>query len=292
MAHVDEWKALSSRIRGLQRAVELHAQFLLVNRSDTYNRAARLREHCQSALNALEAYAERHRFRVPTTVIDSIKTFASRHKSLIHDTSGTRDSQEERVWAAIVALGGLETELSFLLADGQQVIRRTSERAFVHLERSIVADPDVRQKWIKAFEQGEVACERLGGAHLLAHGIFAFKVDGEGERTDLILQEPLRDATESERFADGFVLTEWKKAKEEKDAAAQFERARKQAALYAKGVLGASELASYRYLVIVSRRRIAVPGDMTEGPVTYRHVNISVDPQSPSKSNSDMAAPA
>jgi hypothetical protein len=77
------------------------------------------------------------------------------------------------------------------------------------------------------------------------------------------------------------VLTEWKKAKLTKDADQKFVEGRKQAALYSKGILGGSELASYRYVVVVSENRITPPVDVVEGAVTYRHINIAVSPRSP-----------
>jgi hypothetical protein len=182
-------------------------------------------------------------------------------------------------------LGGLESEISYALSDVQEVIRVRSERAFAHLQRSIVADPDIGAKWLRAFEAGEVACEKLGGTHLLLHGIFAFKVNAEGERTDLVFPDILNDLTEKQRYADGFILTEWKKAKDEKEAGKQFAHARAQAARYASGVLGGTELGGYRYLVVVTRTHVTVPGDIVERNVTYRHINIAVSPQPPSKQN-------
>ena len=147
---------------------------------------------------------------------DSLPPAASdTHGGLIRDTSGTADSVDERVWAALVLLGGFESEVSFILADQQEVIRARSERAFAHLQRSIVADPDFREKWLKAFKDGEVACEKLGGAHLLLHGIFAFKITAEGERTDLVFQD-IAGLADEKRYADGIVLTEWKIVRSEK----------------------------------------------------------------------------
>src|ERR1700722_9028346 len=45
------------------------------------------------------------------------------------------------------------------------------------------------RKSVQTTGAGSVACERLGAVHLLWHGIFAFKVDGSGARTDLIAPE-------------------------------------------------------------------------------------------------------
>jgi hypothetical protein len=75
------------------------------------------------------------------------------------------------------------------LSDVQESIRTYSERAFAHLQRSIVADEEIQRKWLCAFGKGEVACEKLGGVDLLSHGIWAFKVDARGARTDLVFQD-------------------------------------------------------------------------------------------------------
>jgi hypothetical protein len=45
-----------------------------------------------------------------------------------------------------------------------------------------------------------------------------------------------------------------------------------QAELCAQGALAGTELTGYRYLVLVSRKRVAVNGDRQAGRVRYRHV--------------------
>jgi hypothetical protein len=59
----------------------------------------------------------------------------------------------ERVRAALVFLGAFETEMPFALSDQQEIIRVRSERAFAHLQRSIVADPEFGGKWCMAFQK-------------------------------------------------------------------------------------------------------------------------------------------
>ena len=203
-------KRYRADIRGLMQAGELHARFLGIRSSDSYGRARKLREHCERVLSALDTYRSTYKDSLPPAASAGINSFIDTHGALIRDTSGTADSVDERVWAALVLLGGFESEVSFILADQQEVIRARSERAFAHLQRSIVADPDFREKWLKAFKDGEVACEKLGGVHLLVHGIFAFKVTAEGERTDLVFQDIAGDLADEQRYADGIVLTEWK----------------------------------------------------------------------------------
>lgn len=282
MTYAAQWKALSSRIRGLTQAGELHARYLAVRLSDSHGRSRRLQEHSASVLSALEAFKDRFRQILPPAALASVNRFTDKAGPLIRDTSGTSDSHQERVWAAMVMLAAFETEMSFVLSDTQEVIRTRSERAFVHLQRSIVADPEFRGKWATAFKDGEVACEKLGAVHLLLHGIWAFKVDA-GARTDLVFQEPVKDLSDTERYSDGIVLTEWKVARTKNDAPKQFKSARSQAERYVQGVLAGNELTSYRYIVVVTQQQVDVPADLAKDDVVYQHINIAVDPQPPSK---------
>jgi hypothetical protein len=84
---------------------------------------------------------------------------------------------------------------------------------FQHLQRLIVVDDEARRKWQAAFAKGEVECEKLGAVHLLGHGIWAFKIDARGGRTDLVYQEPAGGLIKEQQYAEGFVLTGWKIAK-------------------------------------------------------------------------------
>jgi hypothetical protein len=284
MTYVDQWKALSSRIRGLAQAGRLHAEFLAVRSSDAYGTGRRLHEQAQSILEALQTFRTSFGSSLPTAALSVIDHFVTQNGSLLRvNTSGTASDVQERQWAAVVLLTAFESELSFVLSDVQESIRARAERAFIHLQRSIVVDMTVRDKWLTAFEAGELECEKLGAVHLLLHGIWAFKVDAAGARTDLVFQEPLEAAADAERSADGLVLTEWKKVRTEEEAPQKFEEAQLQARRYAQGALGGIELTSLRYLVIVSRRQLSLPGDFTEGGVVYRHINVPVEPSVPSR---------
>ena len=102
-----------------------------------------------------------------------------------------------------------------------------TERAFEHLNRSIVVDSGLRQRWQAAHDRNEPACEALGGVHLLSHGIWAFKAKGPKAETDLVYQEPPTDIGRIKRSSDGLVLTEWKRFRTGDDPARLFETARK-----------------------------------------------------------------
>jgi hypothetical protein len=189
----------------------------------------------------------------------------------------------DKARAAVVLLSALRSELSFMLADEQELIRSKTERAFLHLQRMLAANSRERDIWMGAYSSGEVACEKLGAVHLLWHGIFAFKVDGAGARTDLISPEPL-DLNQAARVADGMVLTEWKLA-DASNANAKFREAKTQAQLYREGVLAGIELARYRFIIVISKEVLppaTIPGDLECGGAIYKHINIALKPARPS----------
>jgi hypothetical protein len=169
------------------------------------------------------------------------------------------------------------------LSDFESVAKRLSERAFVHLQQLIVADEVVRSRWQAAIEAGETACEKLGGAHLLLHGIWAFKVNGPGARTDLVFGEPLGSGIATERVAEALVLTEWKVVRHPPDSIAIAERARSQAQAYAVGIMAGIELSSYRYIVLVSQKKLPSIDDVYLAGATYRHINVAIHPAPPSR---------
>ncbi len=67
----------------------------------------------------------------------------------------------------LTALTEFRAEFEYLLADTEALARSLVDRAFIHLQRSLVVDPGLRGRWQKAFGAGEAACERLGAVHLL-----------------------------------------------------------------------------------------------------------------------------
>jgi hypothetical protein len=184
---------------------------------------------------------------------------------------------------AVIELCSFEIEFSFILSDRNATIKRIAQRAFLHLSRSLVVDKTFAEKWNEAFTIGETAVERLGGVHLLLHGIWGVKCNAKGERTDLILGDTLSSASNVEEVADGLILTEWKVARSKKDAGNQWEQALYQAKRYSSGSLAGFELQNIRYLVLVTEDSADCPNDITEGDVIYKHINIAIHPSPPSK---------
>jgi hypothetical protein len=184
---------------------------------------------------------------------------------------------------ALTSLAAFQSEFNYIISDTQFIARRITERAFIHLQRCIVVDEDVRYKWTHAFNAHETKCEQLGALHLLYHGIWAFKADATGGKTDLILNEPLPSVTVIESSADALVLTEWKRVRLRDELQDKIQEAQRQAEIYNSDVLGGVEIRNYRYLVMVSEKRMEMPDDSIKGGAKYRHINIAVNPGNPSE---------
>lgn len=112
-------------------------------------------------------------------------------------------------------------------------------------------DEDLRAKWVTAFDRREETCEKLGALHLLAHGIYAFKVDGKGAGTDLVMNDHLSSALAHN--VDALVATEWKLVRNGAKADTLVEQERDQLRRYVSGPLGDVELRHTRYILVGSK---------------------------------------
>ncbi len=276
-----EWIALSARIRGVTDATQLYYHARSGRTSDEYSTIKQsLLPRTRSIYLAIEVFANTLDDRLPIAAVECIKQFLSTRRDVFTNSDVLTDGA---ILFQITALAAFRSEFEYHISDLAAFARRQSERAFVHLQRSIVVDEDEQRKWREAFQKGETACEKLGAVRLLSHGIWAFKVDAVGERTDLVFQEPLGNKIdEMDRSADALVLTEWKICKNNSDLVGKLTEAKSQARRYRAGALAGVELTSYRYLVIVSSKHLTLPVDEQEDGVTYRLVNIAVSPNTPS----------
>ncbi|MDQ0513014.1 hypothetical protein [Ancylobacter amanitiformis] len=287
MSQADAWSALSGLIKGLQGAGELHARFHGYHRPDSYGAEAYLGEQCTQAVIALERFRQEFTQSLPDIAAQRIDFFLKERLGHAEGDGQTIAPQTVDPGSALVGLVALEAEITFILRGRQEQIRARSERAFLFLQRALAVDNSIRAKWQAAFDKGEVACERLGSLALLSQGIYAFKVDALGARTDLVFTAAPEDSLLS-RGVDGLVLTEWKVA-DARNAKARFIKAREQAELYRQVPLAGSELTVYRYLIAVSEKELprhTIPSDwISPAGVTYRHINIAVAPDVPSKAS-------
>ncbi len=281
MSWQNEWKAISDRIEGFLDATRFFSNLLEIDRHFYGNfLAGQLLPQASGIFETIKNYSFSNHSVLPSQARDCIARFInSWERAMAPFLSGAPE-----IYFRLSALAVFRSEFTYHLSDRSEIVRRLSERAFIHLQRSIVANPDVRASWRKAYHDGEVACEKLGGAHLLWHGIWAFKAHGEKERTDLILGEPLLDLAEAEGAAEALVLTEWKLVPDPSKGKDKAIEARKQASLYGVGTMGGFELSSYAYIILVSDDRLPqMPGNIQEANLTYRHINIAVNPSTPSQ---------
>jgi hypothetical protein len=284
MALNETWASLSSFIKGLQKAGELYSRFMGYQQEDSYGAGKYLRGQCATAVDALLEFRQGYGRSLPPKTLSSIDHFL---ESPLGKASKDEATDHRGARGALVGLSAIEAEITFVLSGRQEQIRTRSDRAFLLLQRTLAIDASAREKWQAAFNKGEVECERLGSLALLSQGIYAFKIDAAGARTDLVFAEPPDDSLLF-RSVDGMVLTEWKVANE-KTATSRFDEARKQADLYRQGPLAGIELTDYRYIIAVSLNalsRTAVPDDYTSSNgITYRYINIVIHPEVPSKAS-------
>jgi len=279
MNWLDEWKALSLRIDGYLHAVSIYLDTLKVERNPISKTNQFLTSQAQEIILLIERYHQAHKADISSGANSALNRFLQEFSQIFHD--GT-DLKIESFKYRAPNLAAFRYELDYHLSDFQFITTRRVERAFMHLQYSIIANPSVRQTWKKAFENREEDCERLGAAHLLWHGIYAFKANATGGRSDLILGHTVDDATRVAEVADSLVLTEWKAVRDSKDAKKIAEQAQKQIEAYTCGPLAGLEFTRYRYVVLVSQKQIITLPEVQFQNAICRNVNVAVDPDPPS----------
>lgn len=279
MSLQSEWKAIGARIRSLINTTNALAQLLSINSGDSYNSKGSINDQASDIFTEIKIYFEEHKGSFPETIKEVFSKFIKEKENLFSKS----EKNLEFLKARITLLATLEGQVTFLISGKQEGIRRQTELAFTHLQRSIMADNTIKEKWENAFSKGETSCEDLGSLHLLQHGIWAFKANAAGGRTDLIIGEPLSNLNEVERTAYGLILTEWKIAKTKPGVEQSFCKAKKQAMKYTEGVLAGIELKNYCYLVVVTDQTFKTPNDIQEEDCCYRHIVVNIKPKVPSK---------
>ncbi len=276
-----DWLALHDRIAGIEQAFNIFIHGLSLKTGDPYNIGRKVfRPEFTALLATIREFRVAHATVVPSNAVATIDRFLSTHGSLV----GSNDLDNTgHLVASVTALTAFRTELTFQLTNRDASRLRATERALQHLQRSIVADRTVRDRWTDAFDQGETTCEALGATHLLGHGIWAFKVSASGERTDLVYNEPLSDLDGVAMASDSLVLTEWKVVRSALDLQTKIDAATRQVDRYSAGVLAGLELVNSRFIIVVSSDRLQLPPDVSRNAVTYRVRGIAVAPASPSK---------
>lgn len=272
------WAAIDAQVKAIERSAHLYAAYLSQGSAKTIKDAEEsIYQSCVTVWRNISLFKENFLHRIPKEVVNSIDLFETESANLINNKMDSLDFNQKRVMQ--IKLIGLAAEVTYLLNDTSDSIRTSTEMAFMHIQRLIVVDEKYRQEWMEAFKKGEIQCEKLGGVHLLWHGILAFKVDASGGRSDLVFPSALRERDIA--ATQGLVLTEWKKASG--DGKQEFIVAQNQTNNYASGIVGAVELKTHRYLVVVTEKNIQPPDDLVTDGITFRHINIAVNPDNPSR---------
>ncbi|NRD62998.1 hypothetical protein HRD49_14710 [Corallococcus exiguus] len=276
----DEWKAWSLRLSATNELLQLFsAAAPLLSSTAPLNETAK--PELRELFSLLKQFHSDFQKQLHPKAARAIENFilSSEQRRTFMPESGP-----DSAFHMACVLGTIRAQVDYIHTDKQARARRMSERAFTHLQRTLVADFGFRLKWIRALRESraEDACEKLGAVHLLLHGIWAFKADAKGGKTDLVLSQPLSE-DEAALAADAMVLTEWKVVREDDSPEEQAKKARAQAERYAGETLAGFELATHRYLILVSEDFIKpLPVISPRGDITYEVRNIAVSPSSPS----------
>lgn len=276
-----DWNLISEKIKSLLNSSAFFYNISNMGKIDPYGISKDIGD------NAINTY-------------DSLKNFDNDYKKSLSDESRkilsdffslTREKVESlrkdsknanMVIKILVNLSLLENEMTYHLKDSQEFIIKSVEIAFNHLQRLLVADENIRNAWINT--KNELGFEKLGGAHLLLHKIWGFKIDAAGERTDLVLAGKVDENNPLYRSIDGLVLTEWKVVRKESEKGEKVDQAIKQCQAYSKGSLAAIELKKCRYIVLVSEYYLDVEKNtnINKNGIDYKIVNIAYNPKTPS----------
>lgn len=275
---ISRWQAISARIFSLVPAGE----FLFnTKENDNFGVAAVLLRNAQDIVASLRDLIGTNGALLPPPAAESLERFLREYDERFG--LGKSASGFPAVAGVLPLLTSFRAEFEYLLSDAELIARSLVVRALVHLQRSIVVDPELAEKWKAAFTRGEPSCERLGACHLLLHGIWAFKTSAAGERTDLVLGTRLGIDEDVQRAAEALVLTEWKRVQDPSETKQKADEALQQAKRYSAGILAGFELASRRYLILVSENHIKLPEAVQDSGITYEYCNVAVSPRPPSE---------
>jgi hypothetical protein len=276
-----EWTRLSRRIETWLAGAEA----MKLNPTDYYGMSeATLLPDAGAIENELEKMVNTFKGSAPELSV----IFSGRHPARVklkHGSSPPVGAGGVQAWAMYLAT--IRGQIDHLAQDPEADYSARVERAVQHAQRLVVVDSDVNGKWAAAYADGETACERLGAVHLLWHGVWAFKANASGERTDLITNSILGNDQIDDAARGGSVLTltEWKRVTAQLTVSQAAEQAKTQLKRYSGGSLAATELRRTCYAILVSVLHETMPADADLGQgMRVRFVNLAVDPLPPSRS--------
>ena len=207
------WDAIGVRIRGLGSSCDsLYAS--MASYSDDSGVITRyLIPEANACFELVKTFLEKYRSQLPGEVTGQIRAFVTEREALFESgvAGGGLDIRLVALRPRVGALQTVSEAVAHGLSDPVAYLETVANRAFLHLQRRIVVETGFRAQWESAYESGEVNLEQLG-VHLLWHGVWAFKANATGARTDLVMGDVIDNPVPIQRAGCGLVLTEWKRA--------------------------------------------------------------------------------
>lgn len=148
-----EWQALSARIQGILDAGSFFYKALHHSSEDARSVKKKvLLRNAEKIIKNLKEFHNKYQTGFPQSASDCLNSFLNQQEFTSRDFfSPSRNFESANVQFSLTSLAAFQSEFNFIIADTQFIARRITERAFIHLQRCIVVDEDVRQKWITAF---------------------------------------------------------------------------------------------------------------------------------------------
>ncbi len=279
-----EWKAIENQIREFDRLCTSYIDTMAVKSTDVYGVVTKIIfPVCEELLERIKLYKERYCSILSDKALGSIEEVLNKFQG--HLVNNTTSKEPAAALFYKETLNRFAFDFNYYTNELDGSVLRKSERAFIHLQRTLAVNSSERILWKDAFDRHETAIEALGATHLLLHGVWAFKIDSGGQRTDLVFKEVFTDTTlgEVRMASEGLVLTEWKLVKDIKETINKSKEAYNQAKIYSAESLAELELRKYRYLILVSLKQLKdLPEDIVEDGIKYRYINIAIEPENPS----------
>lgn len=154
MNWVTDWNALCSRLQGL---IDAGSLFFVASHSsradDLQTRKKVLLKHAESIFAQLRIFRRNYNSVLPIEAFQCLDYFLNSKEVNELDFEPVDSWVRANVQFALTSLAAFKSEFSYLIADTQATTRRLTERAFIHLQRSIVVDKVLRENWNSAFQE-------------------------------------------------------------------------------------------------------------------------------------------
>jgi hypothetical protein len=162
MNWLTEWKALSAHIEGILEASRFYMESNRTSLKDSYEVARKqLVPQIKTLMKDLTNFRDSHARFIPSQAAQFLDDQLENVR-LNYGENLAIGNAFAFVHIMGTVLASFRAGFDYYISDTAAVARRLSERAFLHLRRSIVADKDQRHKWSNAFSLGEPECEKLG----------------------------------------------------------------------------------------------------------------------------------